>query len=183
MRKLNVFTLLTSLIVLFNSCDNSRNEIVPETLFNIDNLKNISIKSITDFKNDNLNKQGYRRIATDVVVFNKKVKDTTTQLFFEIDFGRVLSKIWYINLGNSNDKSIVEEILYKHEILMMSDFTYCSENKDSYFFPALDSNKNIIFLCKVYKDNDDYILKVTYRNQITTFDYKDRIDAEFDKEL
>jgi hypothetical protein len=182
MKKLNSIFLLATLLLFFESCEKPKDKTIPYAPFNIANVKNISINTITTFENENLNNQGYYREVADVVIFNKQVKDTLTQLQFETNYGKLLYKTWYINLGNSHEKTIVNDIMYKHGIIMMSDFIYCPKDEDSYFFPAMNNSENIIFLCNVYKDENNYTLKVTYHNEITDLNFKDKIDTEYDEE-
>lgn len=181
MKKLNIIFLFITGLLLLNSCDRPKDQIIPYTPFNIDNVKNISIKTITTFEHKALNQQGYNREVADVVIFNKQVKDTLTQLQFETNYGKLLYKTWYINIGSTNDKTVVNDIMYKHGILMMSDFTYCSEDEESYFFPAMNNSENIIYLCRVYKDEDAYTLSITYHNEVRGLNSEDRIDTEYDK--
>jgi len=162
MKKLNIVLLYVKLF-LFLSCSNTVDKNIPKNLFNIQNVNNIRV---TSFDDENLKGQGYNREIADILIYENKENDTITQLAFDNNLGKLTYKTWYINLKKTNDKRVVNGIMYKHGILMMSDFTYCSGDKESYFFPAMNNSKNIIYLCKVYKDEDDYILRITYHNEI-----------------
>ncbi|MGY0408689.1 MAG: hypothetical protein ACWIPJ_10115 [Polaribacter sp.] len=158
MKKISLIFSVILLSVLFIKCTKQNDKTVSDTLFNIENIKNISVNS---FEDENLNKQGYKREVADVLIYEKKVRDTLVQLQFTDEL--VLYKTWYIKLDSNSKTNRIDEILYTHSILALSNFDECEKNKKPYSFPALDDDNNI-FLCNVYKeDNVDY-LKIVYYN-------------------
>jgi len=158
MKKIKLIFSVALLSTLFIKCAQQENKIVSSALFNIENLKNISVDS---FEDENLNKQGYKRQVADVLIYEKKVNDTLVQLQFSDE--SILYKTWYITLNSPNLNKAIDEILYDGSVLALKDFVKCGEEQESYSFPAVGENNNI-FLCNVYREKDKNYLKVVYYN-------------------
>ena len=157
MKEIKFIFLLLICNLFFINCVNKNKKNIPYIPFNIKNLKNISIKS---FEDKNLNSQEYFREVADVVIFNKKVNDTITQLAFD-NLGKVTHKIWYITLNNSNSSNTVNDILYNHNVLALHNFSNCEKNESQSSFPVIDDSNNV-FLCNVYMEENKNYLKITY---------------------
>jgi hypothetical protein len=159
MENLNKVLLIMSTLFFVN-CNNGSKQ-VPETLFNVQNLNNIIIES---FEDDNLNKQGYFREVEDVIIFNKNVKDTITQLQFDNDSGKILYKTWYIKIDSTDRAKTINKILRNHNVLELNSFG-CIDKKDYSYFPVVSDDNNL-FLCHVNKDDKNYYLNITYYNPV-----------------
>ncbi|QMU65812.1 MAG: hypothetical protein GKR88_17045 [Flavobacteriaceae bacterium] len=164
MKKIGLIFCATLLILLLVKCTNQEERVVSEALFNIDNIKNIYVDS---FEDENLNNQGYKREVADVLIYEKKVKDTLVQLQFTDE--AILYKTWYITLNSSNLNNAINEILYNNGVLALKDFERCTEKKEPYSFPVVGKNNNL-FLCNVYKEEGKDYLKIVYYNPLLKSD-------------
>jgi len=161
MKKILKF-LLVSISIFFYSCE-AIDKKVSITPFNIDNIDNIIVDSFDD---KNLNSQGFNRIVVDLLVYEKKVKDTVVQLEFDSDFGFIRTKNWKINLQKGRESEIKHFIQKKYGVLSFDSYTAYGNEKDEYSFPAIQNKGNSLFLCHVSKDDKNYYLNITYYNPV-----------------
>lgn len=148
------------IVLLFTNCKKV-NKKIPVTPFNIENLNNIKVKS---FKNNNLNSQGYDRIMTDLLIYEKKVKDTLVQLEFDNRSEKVRKKRWQIKLAK-DELELINFIQKKYNVISLDGYTRRDYKNKVFSFPVIDLKNNAIFLCYTSKRNNEYYLNIDYYNE------------------
>ena len=152
--------ILIFLVLLLIKCDNISKDI-HITPFNIENLNSIVVKS---FKDKNLNSQGYNRITTDLLVYEKREKDTLVQLEIDNKSGKIRKKRWIIKLAK-DELELVNFIREKYEIISLDSYTKRDYENKVFSFPAINLKDNSIFLCHTSKENNQYYLNIDYYNK------------------
>ncbi len=119
--------------------------------FNTDGLKT---------NTSELSKLGYERVwGVDVIMFEKKIKDTVINLYVDERIHLVSSKTWIIKL-KSNDENFVRRFILDRNVNSVAPIAYYKESK-AYYFTAIDLNNNMFF-CQVLEEEGGYFLHVTY---------------------
>ncbi|MCD8413414.1 hypothetical protein [Tenacibaculum finnmarkense] len=161
MKTIAKFLLIIICFVIFGCSSKSKK--ISMTLFNVENLNNISVHSFDD---TNLNSQGYNRIVVDMLVYEQKINDTIVQLEIDMDYGFIRTKNWKIKLSNNNEPDLKNYIQSNYGVSIFDSYTSYDNESNTYSFPAIKDAKNDLFLCHISKEHDNYYLNVIYYNPI-----------------
>jgi hypothetical protein len=142
-------------ILFFYSCGQEKKDNISCQLFDTENL-NQEIKSVNDLKH-----QGFNPMEGNVLLLEKKNKDTIVHLQVDPDFNDLRCKIWSVKI-DSIDIETVSGFLLKYNLHMLASRCYSYTEDSSCQFTVFNPKNNKVYVCEAYMQDNTPTLKVIY---------------------
>lgn len=111
-------------------------------------------------KFSNIEKQGYKSVPENLLLYEKKIDDVTLYLDVDLHLKEVYLKIWTFKLqGNSLSEAQCKEILKPYNLQWIAPFAHADS---TFAIFCVRNQQNRTFLCKNIVENDSSRLEVEY---------------------